>query len=47
MTLVSGIVDDALVLMEVLAEHAKAQDVFVFEEVATRVTVDIIGRVVL
>lgn len=47
MTLVDGIVDDSLTFMDVLSEHAKKKDVFLLEEVATRVTVDIIGRVVL
>ena len=47
MTLVSGIVDDCLVFVDILGKHADAQDIFALEEAATRVTVDIIGRVVL
>ena len=47
MTLLGGIVDDCAVFTDILAKHAKAQDIFLLEEAATRVTVDIIGRVVL
>ena len=47
MTLVDGIVDDSLTFMDVLSKHAEKQDNFSLEEAATRVTVDIIGRVVL
>lgn len=47
MTLAAGIVDDSLVFVEILEEHAQKQDVFRLEEAATRLTVDIIGKVVL
>lgn len=47
MMLVDGIVDDSIVFMEILGKHAEKQDIFSLEEAATRVTVDIIGRVVL
>ena len=47
MTLVDGIVDDSRVFMDILGKHADAKEVFLLEEAATRVTVDIIGRVVL
>lgn len=47
MTLVDGIVEDSLVLLDILDKHADAGDMFQMEEVATRFTVDVIGRVVL
>lgn len=47
MTLVDGIVDDSLIFTDILAKHADAKDIFSLEEVATKATVDIIGRVVL
>lgn len=47
MSLVDGIVDDSLLFMKILEKHADAKDIFSLEEVATKVTVDIIGRVVL
>lgn len=47
MTLVPGIVDDALVFCEILEEHARKGDVFRMEDATTRLTVDIIGKVVL
>ncbi len=47
MTPVDGIVDDSLVFVDVLSKHAEKQDIFHMEEAATRVTVDVIGRVVL
>ena len=47
MTLAGGIVDDTLTFCEVLSEHAKRGDIFLLEEAATRLTIDIIGRVVL
>ena len=47
MTLVDGIVDDSLVFMDVLSKHADTGEIFSMEEAATRVTVDVIGRVVL
>ena len=47
MNLVDGIVDDTVLFTEILARHADAGDIFSLEEAATKVTVDIIGRVVL
>ena len=47
MTLASGIVDDAVIFTEKLAEHAEKGEVFRLEEDATRLTVDIIGKVCL
>lgn len=47
LTLVPGIVDDALVYVEKLTEHAQKQDLFRLEEDTTRLTVDVIGKVVL
>ncbi|EON66227.1 hypothetical protein W97_05620 [Coniosporium apollinis CBS 100218] len=47
MTLVPGIVDSAAVFADVLNRHAQKGDVFPLEEAATKVTVDIIGKVVL
>lgn len=47
MTLVPGIVDDSLVFAEKLTEHAEKGEVFRLEEDATRLTVDIIGKVTL
>lgn len=47
MTLVDGIVDDSMVFMDILGRHDEEQNIFSFEEAATRATLDIIGRVVL
>lgn len=47
MSLVEGIVDDAVLFTEILAKHAETKDVFSLENAATNVTVDIIGRVIL
>ena len=47
MTLVDGIVDDAVLFAEILGKHADEGDIFSLEEAATRMTMDIIGRVVL
>jgi cytochrome P450 len=47
LTLVPGIVDDSQIFANILAKHAENGDVFLLEEAATRLTVDIIGRVVL
>lgn len=47
MTLVPGIVDDSMVFAEKLSEHAEKGGVFRMEEAATRLTVDIIGKVAL
>lgn len=46
-TLVPGIVDDVLVYVEKLNEHADKGDVFRLEEATTRLTIDVIGKVVL
>lgn len=47
MTLVDGIVDDAVVFLDILDKHAKSRKMFYLENATTNVTVDIIGRVVL
>jgi cytochrome P450 len=47
MTLVDGIVADGLLFMDILGKHAATGDIFLLEEAATRLTVDIIVRVVL
>ena len=47
MTLALGIVDNSVVFTEKLAEHAEKGEVFRLEEDATRLTVDIIGKVAL
>ncbi len=47
MTLVPYIVDAAVVFGDVLREKAKTGEVFEMEEIATRLTVDIIGKVTL
>lgn len=47
MSLVPDIVDDCLVFCEILKEKAKSGEVFSMEEIATRLTVDIIGRITL
>lgn len=47
MTLVPGIVDDSIVFTKKLAEHAEKGEAFRMEEDATRLTVDIIGKVTL
>ena len=47
MTLVPGIVDDSMVFCEILREHAEKGDVFRLEDLSTKLTVDIIGKVVL
>lgn len=47
MTLVPGIVDDVQVYVEKLNEHADKDDVFRLEEETTRLTIDVIGKVVL
>jgi cytochrome P450 len=46
-TLVPGIVDDSVIFGERLAEMANSGEIFLLEEMAARVTVDIIGKVVL
>ena len=47
MTLVGGIVDDSLTFTDILSKHAEKQDIFSLEEAATRLTVDIIGKVAM
>jgi cytochrome P450 len=47
MTLVSGIVDDSLVFCDKMVHRAEKNEVFRLEEDATRLTVDIIGKVTL
>jgi len=47
MSLVPGIVDDSLVFCEKMREHADKGEVFRLEEDATRLTIDIIGKVAL
>jgi cytochrome P450 len=47
MTLVPGIVDNTLTFVETMNNFAKKGSVFELEEEATRLTVDIIGKVVL
>ncbi|CAK3833139.1 cytochrome P450 [Lecanosticta acicola] len=46
-TLIPGIVDDVLVYVENLKQHADKEEVFRLEEDTTRLTVDVIGRVIL
>ncbi|KXT14485.1 hypothetical protein AC579_841 [Pseudocercospora musae] len=46
-TVVPGIVDDCLIYCEILSERANTQHIFRLEEASTRLTIDIIGRVVL
>lgn len=47
MTMVPVIVDECAIFSELMAEHAKKNDLFRMERAATRLTVDIIGRVVM
>ena len=47
MSLVPGIVDESLIFCEKMGEHAEDGKVFRLEEEATRLTVDIIGKVAL
>ncbi|KAK5120427.1 hypothetical protein LTR85_006366 [Meristemomyces frigidus] len=47
MSLVPAIVDDVSVFKDILTKHAENNDLFRMERAATRLTVDIIGRVVL
>ena len=47
MTLVPGIVDDCLLSADIMAGHAKKQDIVLLEEGATKLTIDIIGKTVL
>ena len=47
MNLVPGIVECCELFKDILTKHAEEQDIFQLEEAATKVTVDIIGKVVL
>ena len=47
MTLVPGIVDDCVIFMNQLSQYADSQEIFQLESAATKVTIDIIGQVVL
>lgn len=47
MTVVPQIVDDVIVCTDVLREKAASGKIFQLEEVATRLTIDIIGRITL
>jgi hypothetical protein len=47
MSLVPGIVEDSLVFCEILSQCAASSKLVRLEELATRLTVDIIGRVTL
>jgi cytochrome P450 len=47
MTLVPYIVDSSLVFYDVLKKHAESNELCELEELATRLTIDIIGKVVL
>lgn len=42
-----GFIYDSIVLTNILGGHAEKQDISSLEEIKTRTTVDIIGRVVL
>lgn len=46
-SLVPGIIENTIIFCKTLTEHAKRGDVFSLEEEATKLTVDVIGRVVL
>ncbi|KAK8254829.1 cytochrome P450 [Phyllosticta capitalensis] len=47
MTLVPEIVDRSIDFCDILRDHAKKGDLFRMEEIATRLTIDIIGKIVL
>ena len=47
MSLVEGMIDDCMIFCEVLSKHAEKGEMFQMEEAATRLTIDIIARVVL
>jgi cytochrome P450 len=47
MTMVPGMVEDAQIFAETLKKYARAEGLFELEEVCARLTIDIIGRVVL
>ena len=46
-SLVPGIVEDCELFASILAKNIETKDIFQLEEVATKVTIDVIGRVVL
>ena len=47
MTLMEGIVEDTLVFCDNLDKYAKSGTTFSLDDAATRLTIDIIGRVAL
>lgn len=47
MSIVPIVLEDMLTFVDILEEHAQKREVFRLEEAATRLTVDVIGRVVL
>lgn len=47
MTLVPDMVDEVSIFVALLQERAKKNQLFRMEKLATRLTIDIIGRVVL
>ncbi|KAI9816736.1 MAG: hypothetical protein M1826_001734 [Phylliscum demangeonii] len=47
MTLVPSMLDDVLVFRDILREHARTGDIFSLDVAASRVTMDIIGKVAL
>lgn len=47
MTLVSGIVDDCLVFCDILSEQARTSKAVRMETLATKLTVDVIAKVVM
>ena len=47
MKIVPSLVDDCLLFIDILAKHAEYKDICILEEAVTRLTIDIIGRVVL
>ncbi|GAB7354358.1 hypothetical protein MBLNU459_g4865t1 [Dothideomycetes sp. NU459] len=47
MTLMSGIVDDVSVFRDILEQRARTNELFRMEHLATRLTIDIIGNVIL
>ena len=47
MTMMPGIVDDVATFARILHEKAVTNELFRMEHLATRLTVDVIGRVVL
>lgn len=47
MTLVPGIVDDALIFANILDQHASKGDVFRLDDALMNLTIDVIGKVVM